>query len=221
MLSKLFLATVATIGLLLAGPQKASAQVVHACVSSAANSPIIIEPTADAPCPPSAGGTTWTKVTLSQTPGAIGASAFSCNIKGGNDLTNGGSLTGSAGNFIPGISFGSGISYNNGTTFLLQPGTYLVQLSVPDVFLQYQAQPGGQTATFRVRLTVNGIDSALFDVPGSINTIPNSVSAFVAVNGNQLFNFLGANTVIGFNVIFNTDRATTSGGCQIVFTQLQ
>ena len=62
MLSKLFLATVATIGLLLAGPQKASAQVVHACVSSAANSPIIIEPTADAPCPPSAGGQTWTKI---------------------------------------------------------------------------------------------------------------------------------------------------------------
>jgi hypothetical protein len=47
-MSKLLLATVAAIGLLLAGPQKASAQTVFACVSSAANSPIIIEPTADA-----------------------------------------------------------------------------------------------------------------------------------------------------------------------------
>ena len=154
-------------------------------------------------------------------PGALGASAFSCDIKGGNQLTNGQSLAGSAGSFISEISFGSGISYTGGPTFMLQPGVYLVQLSVPDVFLQFQSQPGGQTATFRVQLTVNGIDSALFNIPGSINTIPNSVSAFVAVNGNQLFNFLGANTVIGFNVIFNTDRATTSGGCQIVFTQLQ
>ena len=47
-MSKLLLASVAAIGVLLAGSQKASAQVVHACVSSAANSPIIIEPTADA-----------------------------------------------------------------------------------------------------------------------------------------------------------------------------
>jgi hypothetical protein len=211
MLSKLLLAS-ATIGLLLAGPQKASAQVLNACVSSIGNISILAGP--NAPCP---GGT---KTTLSQTPGALGASAFSCDIKGGNQLTNGGSLAGSAVNFIPGISFGSGISYTGGPTFMLQPGTYLVQLSVPDVFLQFQSQPGGQTATFRVQLTVNGIDSALFNIPGSINTIPNSVSAFVAVNGSQLFNFLGANTAIGFNVSFNTDSATTSGGCQIVFTQL-
>src|SRR6516225_7337429 len=64
MLRKLLFSGLAVIGLLLAGPQKASAQPVFACVSSAANSPIIIEPTADAPCPPSAGGVTWTKVTL-------------------------------------------------------------------------------------------------------------------------------------------------------------
>src|SRR6516165_9266037 len=63
-MSKLLLASVTAIGLLLAGPQKVSAQTVFACVSSAANSPIIIEPTADAPCPPSAGGVTWTQTTL-------------------------------------------------------------------------------------------------------------------------------------------------------------
>src|SRR6516162_5890446 len=64
MLRKLLFSGLAVIGLLLAGPQKASAQAVFACVSSAANSPLIIVPTAGAPCPPSAGGQTWTKVTL-------------------------------------------------------------------------------------------------------------------------------------------------------------
>jgi hypothetical protein len=36
------------------------------------------------------------------------------------DLTTNGSLAGSAGMFTPGVTFGSGISYANGTTFLLQ-----------------------------------------------------------------------------------------------------
>ena len=60
MFSKVLLASVAAIGLLLAGPQKASAQTIFACVSSIGS--IVIEPTANAPCPPSAGGPTWTKI---------------------------------------------------------------------------------------------------------------------------------------------------------------
>jgi hypothetical protein len=117
-MSKLLLATVAVIGVLLAGPQKASAQTVFACVSSAANSPIIIEPTADAPCPPSAGGQTWTKITLSQTPGPIAARQYRC----------GGSVGEINNNVIfsdSGIGFGTtlpvGPPFSN---FLLQPGFY-------------------------------------------------------------------------------------------------
>jgi hypothetical protein len=52
MCSKLLLASVASIGLLVAGPQKANAQVVYACVSSIGNIAIVAGP--NAPCP---GGT--------------------------------------------------------------------------------------------------------------------------------------------------------------------
>jgi hypothetical protein len=141
-MSKLLLASVATIGVLLAGPQKASAQTVFACVSSAANSPIIIEPTANAPCPPSAGGQTWTKVTLSTTPGALGASQFSC--VSGSNLTSDGALAGSAGTYNTGVTFGSGINYTpNGLTFLLDTGIYLVQLSVPAVLMAFSPNLSG------------------------------------------------------------------------------
>ena len=58
-MSKLLLATVAAIGLLLAGPQKASAQVIYACGSSIGSIVIVA---ANAACPPSAGGPTWTKI---------------------------------------------------------------------------------------------------------------------------------------------------------------
>jgi hypothetical protein len=205
----------AVIGLLLlVGPQKASAQTVFACKDNTSGLLFFYATSPSVGCGPGR-----TLETFNLTPGALGASAFSCNIKGGNSLTSGGSLAGNAGNFLVGQSFGSGIGYNNGTTFLLQPGTYLVQLSVSDVFLQYQPQPIGQTADLVVNLTVNG-STGFLDITGSINTIPNSISAFVAVNGNQLLKVLNANTVIGFNVSFNTDHAIT-GGCQIVFTQLQ
>jgi hypothetical protein len=208
-------ALLAVIGLLLlVGSQKASAQTIFACKDNTSGSLFFYATSPSIGCGPGR-----TLETFNLTPGALGASAFSCNIKGGSSLTNGGSLAGNAGNFLVGQSFGSGIGYNNGTTFLLQPGTYLVQLSVSDVFLQYQPQPGGQTAGFVVDLTVNG-GAGFLDITANINTIPNSLSAFVAVNGNQLLKVLSANTVIGFTVSFNTDHATT-GGCQIVFTQLQ
>jgi hypothetical protein len=59
MFSKLLLASVAAIGLLLAGPQKASAQTIFACVSSIGNIVIVA---ANANCPPAGGGPTWTKI---------------------------------------------------------------------------------------------------------------------------------------------------------------
>ena len=66
MFSKVLLASVATIGLLLAGPQKASAQVIYACVTSIGNISIVAGP--NAPCP---GGTkiSWNATTSGGMPG--------------------------------------------------------------------------------------------------------------------------------------------------------
>jgi hypothetical protein len=64
MFSKLLLASVAAIGLLLVGPQKASAQVVYACVSSIGN---IVMVAANANCPPNVGSATWTKISWNAT----------------------------------------------------------------------------------------------------------------------------------------------------------
>ena len=146
MYSKLLLASVAAIGLLLAGPQKASAQEIFACVSSAANSPIIIDPTADAPCPPSAGGVTWTKVTLGAAgppgppgppgpqgspgppgPGYLAGRAFNCPLP--QTIGSGVPIS-----FQPSslANFGTSISPVGTppwTSFLLQPGIYSINLS--------------------------------------------------------------------------------------------
>jgi hypothetical protein len=124
-MSQLLLASVTAIGLLLAGPQKVSAQTVFACVSSAANSPIIIEPTANAPCPPSAGGQTWTKITLSQTPGPIAARQYNCDSQ---TVAVGANVS-----FVDtGLGFGTTLPTPIGSfsSFLLQPGLYQAHLSV-------------------------------------------------------------------------------------------
>ena len=68
MFSKLLLASIATIGLLLTGPQKASAQVVYACVSSIGNIAIVA---ANANCPPAVGGATWTKISWNATTSGV------------------------------------------------------------------------------------------------------------------------------------------------------
>ena len=124
MFSKLLLAS-ATIGLLLAGPQKASAQVVHACVNSIGN---VVVVAANANCPPNVGSSTWTKTTLSTTPGLLAGRAFQCVFQ--QTIAPGGSLS-----FIPslsGVNFGSSIS-TTGTppfnTITLQPGIYSINLS--------------------------------------------------------------------------------------------
>src|SRR3974377_612795 len=117
MCSKLLLASVAAIGLLLAGPQKASAQVVYACVSSLINISIVA---ANANCLPGA-----TKTILSA--GFLAGRAFKCAA---------GSVAANANiSFVPsmsGVSFGSSISTTGAapwTSFLLQPGVYLLHFS--------------------------------------------------------------------------------------------
>jgi hypothetical protein len=69
-------AVLAVIGLLLVGPQKASAQTISACVNSATGLLYVVA--ANANCPPSSGNVTWTKTTLSTTPGVLAGAAYQC-----------------------------------------------------------------------------------------------------------------------------------------------
>ena len=223
MLRKLLLSGLAVTGLLLAGPQKASAQTVFACVSSAANSPIIIEPTANAPCPPSAGGQTWTKVTLSTTPGALGASQFSCVA--GTILTNDGALAGSAGTYNTGVTFGSGINYTpNGLTFMLQPGIYLVELSVPSVLMTFAPNSGISFPSFTVTMLENNTFFDSFIGSSAVVPVTASISqASVPVNGSVLLQITVPNTVFFFGVQFSVLATSTflPFGCKITFTRLR
>ena len=60
MLSKLLGSSVVVIGLLLAGPQKASADVVYACVNTTTGLLYVVSATAN--CPPPTSGATWIKI---------------------------------------------------------------------------------------------------------------------------------------------------------------
>jgi hypothetical protein len=67
MFSKLLLASVASIGLLLAGPQKASAQTIFACVNPTTG--LIQVVAANATCPPSWNKISWNATSSSTSPG--------------------------------------------------------------------------------------------------------------------------------------------------------
>ena len=62
-MSKLLLASVAAIGLLLVGPQKTSAQTIFVCVSSNPNN-AILGAAENGNCPPNSPTVTWTKMPL-------------------------------------------------------------------------------------------------------------------------------------------------------------
>jgi hypothetical protein len=199
MCSKLLLAS-ATIGLLLAGPQNASAQVLNACVSSIGN--IVIVASATAPCPPSAGGPTWTKTTLSQTPGtpgAIAARQYSCPtqlVASGNNVT----FTDS------GIGFGTTLPtpIGNFTNFVLQPGTYQVHFSI-SLF----AVSNNSTVTF-------GSSSAVWFLQSLLNPAP-------PLSGDRLLSVTAPNTTeaLQYSGLLNTPLSITGSPCVLILTQLQ
>ena len=121
-------AALVVIGLLLAGPQKASAKAISACVASGGPlSGSIIVVAANANCPANGGGVTWTKITLSTTPGITAGAAFNCPLP--QTINPGGAMS-----FQPSslANFGSAIG-TPGTppfnTFTLQPGIYSINLS--------------------------------------------------------------------------------------------
>jgi hypothetical protein len=209
MFSKLLLAGVATAGLLLAGLQKASAQVVYACVSSIGNIVIVAGP--NAPCPPSAGGPTWTKVTLGGPSPALGSANFFCPNSSTRYLING-SIPGVG--FITGTSFGSPIFYD-GTNFLVgNAGTYLLHFSADGVGLLDQSLQ----VPIQVAMSVNGVQVA--PPQGrtwTFNPIGGLAQQFGTMAGNILIS-VAANTVIQ---LFINRVSIIGNGCSVIFTRLQ
>ena len=65
MLSKLLGSSVVVIGLLLAGPQRASADVVYACVNTTTGLLYVVSATTN--CPPPSSGATWIKINWNAT----------------------------------------------------------------------------------------------------------------------------------------------------------
>jgi hypothetical protein len=76
LLSKLVRSSVVVMGLLLAGPQKASADVVYACVNTTTGLIYIVSATTN--CPPPSSGATWTKISWTTT--ASGPSSPGTNL---------------------------------------------------------------------------------------------------------------------------------------------
>jgi hypothetical protein len=73
-MKKLLIANVAVIGLLLAGPQKASADVVYACVNTTTGLLYVVSATTN--CPSASSGATWIKINWNATAGGQAANVL-------------------------------------------------------------------------------------------------------------------------------------------------
>jgi hypothetical protein len=169
-------------------------------------------------CPPN---TTVTSINVGG--GALGASLFSCVA--GTQLTDGGSLAGSAGRFGPGVQFGSGIGYAGGTTFLLQPGIYQVQVSVSAVNMTFPTIETGFTA-MGVTLRLNGNFFDTINGEGPILPASTNSNGVVPLNLNELVQITAANTVVDFTMSFpsfvvSPTTVFLGQSCKIIFTRLQ
>jgi hypothetical protein len=116
-------------------------------------------------------------------------------------------------------SFGSsGVSYANGDTFVLQPGIYLLHLSVDD--FQWDTF-SGQSRTNPVEIFVN---ANLFDsfVGSSVANTGGVGEATLQVAGDKLLRVDAPNTTVGFQAaqVLNL-LGRLQNGCRIIFTRLQ
>jgi len=194
MFSKLLLASVATIGLLVAGPQKASAQVVYACVTSIGNISIVA---ANANCLPGA-----TKTTLSA--GFLAGRAFKCgagSVAAGDNISFNPSMSG--------VNFGSSISPSGSapwTSFLLQPGVYLLHFS------------GGQgTPPSNITGNPDGLQiQAILSGSGQATWYDFGADAAI-VGGDRLVSVSVANTTLTMN---SNVKATFSPQCAFLIMQV-
>jgi hypothetical protein len=206
----------ALIGLLLVAPQKASADQIFACKDNTSGILFMYATAPAAGCGPGR-----TLLTLSFGPGsALGASEFKCGLGGVPiPLTEAGQLFGNLNGYTAGTTFGSsGVTYApGGASFLLQPGIYLLQLSVADVDI---AVTGVKSAFFNVAVVVNG---------GLLQVITNFQQSGLVLNGetmfsltrNVLFQITAANTAISFVVEFSSNSTASHSGCDIIFTRQQ
>jgi len=171
---KLLLASVATIGLLLAGPQKASAQVLNACVTSIGNISILAGP--NSPCP---GGT---KTTLSTTPGAVAARLYDCG-------TQSVAVNGNVSFIDSGIGFGTTLptGTTSFTSFLLQPGFYQAHLSIS--FVQSN-DPSPQI------FKLNGIASAVWLIPSAGPLSGDRLFSVTTANTSATLELFGGSTAV-------------------------
>jgi hypothetical protein len=123
--------------------------------------------------------------------------------------------------FTPGVHFGSGIGYNGSTNFLLQPGIYLVQLSVN--FVDMRADPGF-VVVGQIFVNVGGGVPTQTIVGVAPAIVAGQLDAWVPVNGNLLLQVVNANSVVNFTVTFASNSLSSVSlpfGCQIIFTQLK
>jgi hypothetical protein len=182
-------------------PRSADAQQISTCVNNSSGAVKFVAPNA----------TCSNNETLVKVGGALGASAFSCEAA---FLTSGGPLFGSGTGYIPGVSFGSGIGYvPNGTTFVLQPGIYELQLKV-DIGQDLPASAIG--TVLLVPVLVNNIQVDFFLGRASKD---NNNGAVFPVFGTKLLQISTANTTVAFNVQF--ENTASMAGCGIIFTRLQ
>src|SRR5208283_658746 len=104
-----------------------------------------------------------------------------------------------------------------GSTFVLQPGIYQVQLILPLVGMGFNTPTGG-AQTLGVNVLVNGnvVDSTF----GGAQLVNNGTT--FSVIGDTLLQISAANTVVGFNVFFQSNNPPSVGlfGCRVVFTRL-
>ena len=191
MFSKLLLASVATIGLLLAGPQKASAQVTYACVTSIGNISIVA---ANANCLPGA-----TKTTLSA--GFLAGRAFKCgagSVAAGDNISFNPSMSG--------VSFGSSISTTGAapwTSFLLQLGVYLLHFSGGQ-----GTPPNPNPDGLQIQAILSGSGQATWYDFGADAAI---------VGGDRLVSVSVANTTLTMN---SNVKATFSPQCAFLIMQV-
>jgi len=182
-------------------PRSADAQAIYPCVSSIGSIAIVA---ANAPCPPSAGGPTWTKTILN----TVQAGAdFQCLVPQNFS---------SPINFNPGIgnvTFGSAISTAPAPPFvgfLLQPGIYQIHFSGSFNIDVVPVTPVVQA------ILNNGIAPAA------------AVATWIPLNGPQPLNFVGDRliSVSGTNSVLNmvpnnTYSVLPGSFCEMVITKVQ
>jgi len=103
------------------------------------------------------------------------------------------------------------------TTFVLQPGIYLVQLHVPFVEVIIPNPNTGGTVGFTVPVLVNGNQISAFTGQG---VLVNNHAIF-PVTGNKLLQITDANTVVGFNAQNPFNYSINALFFNIIFTRLQ